>query len=171
MSVRRIWCGIVTLACELLAWTQMLGVAAHPARRWEPKRLRLRLFAVAGRIALHAHRLVIDLAADHRFSDLVLTAPAAITGPGRCRAPADRPTTPHRPRTPTPARGTRRHRPRAAALSYPPNRVSPDPDHRAGNDHHRPTPARSIRVKAISNPDRRGLAILDPPCSRTEAGL
>jgi len=52
-----------------------------PARRWEPKRLRLRLFAVAGRLARHAHRLVLHLAADHRFSELALTARAAITGP------------------------------------------------------------------------------------------
>ena len=34
----RIWCAVVQLACELIAWTQMLGLANHPARRWEPKR-------------------------------------------------------------------------------------------------------------------------------------
>ena len=39
----QIWCEIVALACELLAWTQMLALAGA-ARRWEPKRLRLRLF-------------------------------------------------------------------------------------------------------------------------------
>jgi hypothetical protein len=31
----RIWCAVVQLACELLAWTQMLGYPAHPARRRE----------------------------------------------------------------------------------------------------------------------------------------
>jgi hypothetical protein len=42
----QIWCEITALACELLAWMQMLALTG-PARRWEPKRLRLRLFAAA----------------------------------------------------------------------------------------------------------------------------
>ena len=42
----QIWCEIVALACELLAWTAMLALPG-PARRWEPRRLRLRIFAVA----------------------------------------------------------------------------------------------------------------------------
>jgi hypothetical protein len=46
----QLWCEIVALACELLAWTQMLALTGT-ARRWEPKRLRLRVFAVAGRLA------------------------------------------------------------------------------------------------------------------------
>jgi hypothetical protein len=75
----RIWCQIVQLACELLAWTQMLGFAEHPARRWEPKRLRLRLFATAAAIASHARRLVAHLAADHPWTELVLTGRTAIT--------------------------------------------------------------------------------------------
>ncbi len=75
----RIWCAIVALACDVLAWTQMLGFAEHPARRWEPKRMRLRLFSVAGRLAHHARRLVLHLGADHRCSELVLTARDAIT--------------------------------------------------------------------------------------------
>ena len=44
----QLWCEITALACELLAWTQMLALTGT-ARRWEPKRLRLRLFSVAGR--------------------------------------------------------------------------------------------------------------------------
>jgi hypothetical protein len=76
----RIWCAIVQLACELIAWTQMLGFADHPARRWEPKRLRLRLFSLAGRLARHARRLVLHLGADHHRSKLLLTARTAITG-------------------------------------------------------------------------------------------
>ena len=43
----QIWCEIAALACELLAWMQMLALPG-PARRWEPKRLRLRIFAVPG---------------------------------------------------------------------------------------------------------------------------
>jgi len=45
----QIWCELVALASELLAWTAMLTLDS-PARRWEPKRMRLRLLAVAGRI-------------------------------------------------------------------------------------------------------------------------
>lgn len=52
----QIWCAIVQLAMELTAWLQMLALHDHPARRWEPKRLRLRLFSIAARITCHARR-------------------------------------------------------------------------------------------------------------------
>jgi hypothetical protein len=52
----QIWLEIVALAADLLAWTQTLAWHQHePARRWEPKRLRLRVLAVAGRI-IHSGR-------------------------------------------------------------------------------------------------------------------
>jgi hypothetical protein len=51
----QIWCDIVALACELRAWTQMLAFDG-PARRWEPKRLQLRIFAAAGRIVRGGRR-------------------------------------------------------------------------------------------------------------------
>ena len=57
----QLWCEIVALACELLAWTQMLALAGA-ARQWEPKRLRLRLFSVAGRLAASGRRLRLRLA-------------------------------------------------------------------------------------------------------------
>jgi hypothetical protein len=57
----QLWCEIVALACELLAWTQMLALPG-PARRWEPKRLRLRLFSAAGRLASSGRRLRLRLA-------------------------------------------------------------------------------------------------------------
>ena len=57
----QLWCEIVALACELLAWTQMLALAGA-ARRWEPRRLRLRVFAVAGRLASSGHRPRLRLA-------------------------------------------------------------------------------------------------------------
>jgi len=59
----RIWCTIVELACELLAWTQMLALTGSPARRWEPKALRLRLFSIAARLTRHARRRRLKLAA------------------------------------------------------------------------------------------------------------
>jgi len=52
----RIWIEIVCLACELTTWMQMLALHDHPARRWEPKLLRLRLFSAAARVARHARR-------------------------------------------------------------------------------------------------------------------
>ena len=43
----QVWCAIVALALELTAWLQMLTLAGHDARRWEPERLRLRVFSIA----------------------------------------------------------------------------------------------------------------------------
>jgi hypothetical protein len=57
----QIWCQIVALACELIAWTQLLALHG-PARRWEPKRLRLRLFSAAGRIVRGGRRVLLRLA-------------------------------------------------------------------------------------------------------------
>ena len=51
----QIWCELVAMACELLAWMQMLALDG-PARRWEPKRLRLRLFSAAGRLVRGGRR-------------------------------------------------------------------------------------------------------------------
>jgi hypothetical protein len=57
----QVWCEIVALACELMAWMQMLALTGK-ACRWEPKRLRLRIFAVAGRLASSGRRLRLRLA-------------------------------------------------------------------------------------------------------------
>src|SRR5450756_1091417 len=45
-AANQIWCAIVTLASDLLAWMGMLALTGHDARRWEPKRLRHRLFSI-----------------------------------------------------------------------------------------------------------------------------
>src|SRR3954454_15309901 len=37
---------LVTLATEVTAWMQLLALAGHDARRWEPKGLRHRLFTI-----------------------------------------------------------------------------------------------------------------------------
>jgi hypothetical protein len=76
----RIWVAIVALAVELTAWTQMLALTGHPARRWEPKRLRLRLFSVAGRIARHARRVHVRLSAHAPWAELILTAHQRLHG-------------------------------------------------------------------------------------------
>jgi DDE family transposase len=70
----RIWCAIVALASELTAWLQMLALVGHDARRWEPKRLRLRLFSAAGRLASSGRRTTLHLARAARWSGLLLAA-------------------------------------------------------------------------------------------------
>jgi hypothetical protein len=58
----QIWCELVAMACELTTWMQMLALDG-PARAWEPKRLRLRMFSTAGRLARGGRRLRLRLAA------------------------------------------------------------------------------------------------------------
>jgi hypothetical protein len=69
----QIWCEIVAMACEVLAWTQMLALTG-PARRWEPKRLRLRIFSAAGRIVRSGRRLRLRLQARWPWSPLITAA-------------------------------------------------------------------------------------------------
>ena len=69
----QLWCEITALACELLAWTQMLALTGT-ARRWEPKRLRLRLFSAAGRLARGGRRLRLRLAQRWPWADEITTA-------------------------------------------------------------------------------------------------
>jgi hypothetical protein len=69
----QIWCEITALACELLAWMQMLALPG-PARRWEPKRLRLRLFTCAGRIVRGGRRLHLRLAAAWPWASQIIHA-------------------------------------------------------------------------------------------------
>jgi hypothetical protein len=57
----QVWCAIAALASELIAWTQMIALTGT-ARRGEPKRLRLRIFSVAGRLARGGRRLRLRLA-------------------------------------------------------------------------------------------------------------
>jgi hypothetical protein len=67
----QIWCAIVALACELIAWMQMLALPGHEARRWEPKRLRLRLFSLAGRLTEHGRSQRLHLSAHAPWAELL----------------------------------------------------------------------------------------------------
>jgi hypothetical protein len=62
LAQNRIWCLIVQIATDLIAWTQMLALTGTPARRWEPKRLRYRLLTCAGAITTHARTLTLRYA-------------------------------------------------------------------------------------------------------------
>jgi hypothetical protein len=74
LDQNRIWCAIVALACELTAWAQMLALTEHPARRWEPKGLRLRIFSIAGRLARSGRCTVLHLSAHAPWPELLLHA-------------------------------------------------------------------------------------------------
>ncbi|GAA3367099.1 IS1380 family transposase [Streptomyces antimycoticus] len=50
-----IWLEIVQIALDLLAWMPMLALTGE-TRRWEPRRLRLRLFSAAAQIVTTARR-------------------------------------------------------------------------------------------------------------------
>jgi hypothetical protein len=67
----QVWCELVALATELLAWTQMLALAPTAARRWEPRRLRFRLFATAGRIVRGGRRRTLRLTARSPWAALI----------------------------------------------------------------------------------------------------
>ncbi len=84
LDQNKIWCAIVTLACELTAWMQTLALTGHEARRWEPKRLRLRLFSIPARAARTGRQRLLHLAATAPFTALVLQgldALARLTAP------------------------------------------------------------------------------------------
>jgi Transposase DDE domain group 1 len=68
-----IWLELAALAYELLTWTQLLAWPSHPARSWEPKRLRLRLLSVAGRIITTGRRRILRLNKRWPWSELLAT--------------------------------------------------------------------------------------------------
>ena len=86
----RIWCAIVALAVEITAWMQMLTLTGpdattHGARRWEPKRLRHRLFTVPAAITRTGRRLLLHLSDRAPWAHLVrdaINALRALTAPG-----------------------------------------------------------------------------------------
>lgn len=82
-SQNQIWLAIVALASELTAWMQMLALTSCDARRWEPKRLRLRLFSIAGHIARHARKTRLRLSERAPWSGLITSR--RWTGSRHCR--------------------------------------------------------------------------------------
>ena len=81
----RIWCAIVTLATEITAWMQLLALTSTNARRWEPKRLRLRLFTIAAALTRHSRQTVLTLNRKQPWAALAhdaVTALRALPAPG-----------------------------------------------------------------------------------------
>lgn len=76
----RIWWQIVALACDLLAW---MGLLVHPqaeARRWEPKKLRHRLFVIPATIAHTGRRIILHVSDRHRWAHTVVAAVGVLRG-------------------------------------------------------------------------------------------
>jgi hypothetical protein len=73
-AANQIWLELVALASDLIAWTQLLALTDTPARVWEPKRLRLRLLHVAGRIVLTGRREWLRLPRGWPWADILLAA-------------------------------------------------------------------------------------------------
>ncbi|MGH8892888.1 MAG: IS1380 family transposase [Actinomycetes bacterium] len=71
-AANQIWLELVSLAADLLAWTQHLALAGTPARTWEPKRLRLRLLNIAGRIVRTGRRHLLRLPRGWPWADPLL---------------------------------------------------------------------------------------------------
>lgn len=75
----RIWVEVVALAADLLTWMQTLAFdQEEPARRWEPKRLRFRILAVAGRIIHTGRRRRLRLPRDWPWNRLIDTGWATL---------------------------------------------------------------------------------------------
>jgi hypothetical protein len=79
LAANHIWTEIVQLAADLLAWTQTLALAGTPARVWEPKRLRLRLLHVAGRLITTGRRQLLRLPRGWPWADLIETGHHRLT--------------------------------------------------------------------------------------------
>ncbi|MFJ2193255.1 transposase, partial [Kitasatospora sp. NPDC087861] len=72
------------IALDLLAWMPMLSLTGD-ARRWEPKRLRLRLFSAAAQLVTTGRRRYLHLARHWPWTDLITNAFArlqALPNPG-----------------------------------------------------------------------------------------
>lgn len=74
----QIWCAVLTLAGDLVAWMQMLGLTGTTARKWEPKRLRMRLYTVPATIARSARTTRLHLAQKAPWAHLVTDAIARL---------------------------------------------------------------------------------------------
>lgn len=75
----RIWCQIIALASEIMAWMGLLGHAQEAARKWEPKHLRQLIFQAAATIADHARKQVLHLSGRSPWADVIATGHARLS--------------------------------------------------------------------------------------------
>ena len=74
LAQNEIWLQVVALAGDLLAWLGLLGLKNETSRRWEPKRLRLRLFSAPAVIARHARQVLLHVKETYAWASIVLAA-------------------------------------------------------------------------------------------------
>jgi len=144
-AANRIWCAVVALAAEITAWMQMLALHGHNARRWEPKKLRYRLFTIPATAARTGRRVVLHLSNRSPWADLTahgLTRLAALA-PAEVREPV--PTT---LRDPGPGTGAHpgRHR---ADVSHPRSAINVRRQQNCPRPQPRPPRERSRRVARV----------------------
>jgi hypothetical protein len=84
----QIWCAVVAMACEITAWMQMLALHGHPARRREPKKLRLRLLSAAGQLAASSRITTLHLSSRAPWTALILQALQRLKTASTIPAPA-----------------------------------------------------------------------------------
>ncbi|MGY4920826.1 IS1380 family transposase [Streptomyces sp. 900116325] len=80
----RVWLEIVQIALDLLAWMPMLALTGE-IRRWEPRRLRLRLFSTAAQIVTTARRRHLRFASHWPWTGVItdaITRLEALPNPG-----------------------------------------------------------------------------------------
>jgi hypothetical protein len=82
LNQNRIWLTVAALAADLLAWTARLALPATAAT-YEPKRMRLRILAVAGRIVRTARRRILHIDPDWPWAEAITGAHARL-----CALPA-----------------------------------------------------------------------------------
>ena len=76
----QIWCALVALACELTAWMQLLALHnADGARRWEPKRLRYRLYTIPAVLVRGSRQVRLRYASHHPWVSVLVGALTALT--------------------------------------------------------------------------------------------
>ena len=72
-DANQIWCAVVALAAEITAWMQMLAFTDTAARRWEPKKLRYRIFTIGATLARSGRRVWLHLSTRSPWAGLTLT--------------------------------------------------------------------------------------------------
>ena len=77
LNQNRIWLAIAALAADLLAWTARLALPATAAT-YEPKRMRLRILAVAGPIVRTARRRILHIDPNWPWAEAITTAHARL---------------------------------------------------------------------------------------------
>lgn len=70
----QIWCAILALAGDIVAWMQLLALTDTPARKWEPKRLRMRLYTIPAAIARSGRTTRLHLADKAPWAHLIENA-------------------------------------------------------------------------------------------------